>query len=113
MNVSFSGFNEKSTTFICSQDVEAGKVVKVTENGTVSLCANGDGFCGVATDVRGDCATVQLVGYIRMPYSGSAPALGYTGLVADGNGGITGGDDGKTYLVTDIDKTDNTIGFML
>jgi len=113
MNVSFSGFNEKSTTFICAENVEAGKVVKVSENGTVSLCANGDGFCGVATDVRGDCATVQLVGYIRMPYSDSAPSLGYTGLVADGNGGVTASENGKTYLVTDIDQTDNTIGFML
>ena len=113
MNVSFSGFNEKSTTFICSQDVEAGKVVKVTENGTVSSCENGDDFCGVVTDVRGDCATVQLTGYIRMPYSGSAPALGYTGLAADGNGGIVASENGKVYLVTDLDKTDNTIGFML
>lgn len=113
MNVSFSGFNEKSTTFICSQEVAAGKVVKVTENGTVSVCVNGDDFCGVATDVRGECATVQLTGYIRLPYSGSVPSLGYTSLVADGNGGITAADGAKTYLVTDIDKTDGTIGFML
>ena len=48
-----------------------------------------------------------------MPYSGSAPTLGYTGLVADGNGGVTASVDSKTYLVTDIDTTDNTIGFML
>ena len=113
MNVSFSGFNEKSTTFICAQDVVAGKVVKVTENGTVSICSNGDAFCGVVTDVRGDCATVQLTGYIRMPYSGTAPSLGYTALAADGNGAVKAGEDGRTYLVTDIDTTDSTIGFML
>ena len=113
MNVSFSGFNEKSATFICSEGVTAGKVVKVTENGTVSACASGDAFCGVVTDVRSDCATVQLTGYIRMPYSGSAPSLGYTALTADGNGAVTANADGKTYLVTDIDTTDSTIGFML
>lgn len=113
MNVSFSGFNEKSTTFNCTQDVVAGKAVKVTENGTVSLCTSGDAFCGVVTDVRGDCATVQLTGYIRMPYSGATPTLGYTALVADGNGAVTVSEGGKTYLVTDIDTTDSTIGFML
>ena len=113
MNISFAGFNENSVTFICSEDVVAGKVVKITDNGTVSDCADGDTFCGIATDVRSDCATVQLTGYTRLPYSGSAPSLGYTALVADGNGAVTAGEGGRTYLVTDVDTTDNTIGFML
>lgn len=113
MNVSFSGFNEKSTTFICAQDVTIGSVVKVTENGTVSPCVSGDVFCGVVTDVRSDCATVQLTGYIRMPYSGAAPSLGYTALAADGNGAVSSNENGKIYLITDIDTTDNTVGFML
>ncbi len=113
MNVSFSGFNEKSTTFIIAESVTVGSVVKIAENGTVAPCDNGDSFCGVATDVRSDCATVQLTGYIRLPYSGTAPSLGYTTLVADGNGTVTSGEGGKTYLVTDIDKTDSTVGFML
>lgn len=113
MNVSFSGFNENSTTFNCAQNVEAGKAVKVSENGTVALCTSGDVFCGVATDVRGECATVQLTGYIRMPYTGTAPALGYTALASDGNGGVAQGEGGKLCLVTDVDTTDNTVGFML
>ena len=113
MNISFTGFNENSVTFICSEDVTTGKVVKVTDNGTVSVCANGDIFCGIATDVRSDCATVQLTGYTRISYSGSAPSLGYTALVADGNGAVTANDNGKVYLVTDVDTTDNTVGFML
>ncbi|MBR5773893.1 MAG: hypothetical protein IKY44_03475 [Clostridia bacterium] len=113
MNVSFSGFNEKSATFNCAQDVEAGKAVKVSANGTVSACKNGDVFCGVATSVRGECAAVQLAGYIRMPYSGSAPALGYTALAANGNGGVAVNEGGRSCLVTDVDTTDGTVGFML
>lgn len=113
MNISFSGFNENSVTFICSDDVAANKTVKVTDNGTVSVCASGDAFCGVATDVRNDCATVQLTGYVRLPYSGTAPTLGYTALVSDGNGAVTAGEGGRTYLITDVDTTDNTVGFML
>lgn len=113
MNVSFSGFNEKSITFNCTEYVETGAAVKVSENGTVVPCANGDVFCGIVTDVRSDCATVQLEGYIRTPYSGSAPALGYTALTADGNGGVCANDDGRSYLVTDVDTTDGTVGFML
>lgn len=113
MNISFSGFNENSVTFIRSQDVTAGKAVKVTDNGTVSVCENGDIFCGVATDVRNDCATVQLTGYVRLPYSGSAPSLGYTALTSDGNGAVTADENGRTYLVTDIDTTNTTVGFML
>ena len=113
MNVSFSGFNENSITFICTDDVAAGKAVKISANGTVSACASGDIFCGIATDVRSDCATVQLAGYVRMPFSGTAPALGYTHLACDGNGAVTASENGRAYLVTDIDTTDNTVGFML
>ena len=113
MNVSFSGFNEKSTTFNCTENIEAGKAVKISANGTVAACANGDIFCGIVTDVRGGCATVQLTGYVRTAYSGAAPALGYTALASDGNGCVTSSESGRSYLVTDVDSTDNTVGFML
>ena len=113
MNVSFSGFNEKSITFTADESVTCGAPVKVSDNGTVTACADGDNFCGVVTDVRSGYATVQMSGYVKMNYSGSVPALGYTSLAAGASGTVCASEDGRVHLVTDIDKTASTVGFML
>lgn len=113
MNVSFFGFNESSITFEADDSVVIGAPVKVIDNGVVTACADGDTFCGIATDVRSGYATVQMTGYVKMTYSGEAPALGYTTIVAGAGCAVRDGEDGKLCLVTDIDKTASTVGFML
>ena len=113
MNVSFFGFNESSITFTADESVISGAPVKVSDNGTVTACAVNDDFCGVATDVRGGCATVQMSGYVKMNYSGNAPSLGYTGLAAGADGTVCANEGGRVHLVTDLDKTTSTVGFML
>ncbi|MBR5272482.1 MAG: hypothetical protein IKU25_03695 [Clostridia bacterium] len=113
MNVSFSGFNEKSITFEANDSVKIGAPVKVSANGTVSACGQGDVFCGVATDVRGGYATVQTSGYVKIKYSADAPTLGYTTLVAGSDGSVSVDESGRTYLVTYVDTTESTVGFML
>ena len=113
MTVSFNGFNEKAVTFLCGDGVEAGGTVVVSDNGTVSAAEEGDILCGVVSAVDGDCASVQLTGYVRLPYSSTAPEAGYNTLSCDGNGGVCVDEDGKSYLVIDVDTTDTTVGFIL
>jgi len=102
MKVCFEDIGHISATF-AAESGESGKVCKVCGNGAVALCADGEAFCGVMESVRKGFAGVQLHGFVTLPYTGTAPALGYQALVADANGGIkTGGT--KEYLVVCVDE---------
>ena len=48
-----------------------------------------------------------------MPAEGAAPALGWSGLSADGEGGVQADADGSTHLVVDVDTTAKTVTFVL
>ncbi len=52
-------------------------------------------------------------GFVKTPYSGTAPALGYTALAADGNGGVKAASSGPLRLVLELDTTKKTVGFCL
>lgn len=106
MNVAFHGIGQTMATFRVEEALEKEQVVKVTENGTVGPCREGEAFCGVALPGRGDLAAVVLRGFVTLPYSGAAPALGRVTLAADGQGGVMAGDSGVSALVVEVD-TDN------
>ena len=86
MSISYEGIGEWCATFVCGA-VSEGDIVKVSANGTVGKCTAGDGFCGVVRAVAhdGKACTVQLGGLASVKYSGTAPAVGYAELVADGS----------------------------
>lgn len=48
-----------------------------------------------------------------VPEAGAAPAVGWSGLSADGEGGVQADVDGSTYLVVDVDTTAKTVTFVL
>ena len=86
MSISYEGIGEWCATFVCGA-VSEGDIVKVSANGTVGKCTAGDGFCGV---VRG-----------------TAPAVGYAELMADGSGGVSKpgeNQSGSSYLVLSVDS---------
>ncbi len=112
MNTSLGGFNSKIATFASSEP--KGTVVSMSGNMAVSKAAAGAAFCGVCVDSRGGFASVLLSGYCKLPYSGTAPSVGYVMLAADGNGGVkTVTSGGRTLLVTDVDTADATVGVIL
>mgnify|MGYP001539022846 CR=1 FL=1 len=104
--------------FACD-DLAEGELVKVSANGTVAACAAGDDFCGMVLSVGrgGDACAVALGGMVTagytVPAEGAAPALGWSGLSADGEGGVQADADGSTYLVVDVDTTAKTVTFVL
>ena len=63
--ISFEGIGQQVATFEAAAGVTAGHVVKMSDNGKVSKCSEGDDFCGVVLNVRGGCAGVQLRGFVR------------------------------------------------
>ena len=61
-------------------------------------------------------AAVQLRGYVQAAYTGTAPALGFASLVADGSGGLRvagTGETGRNCLVVSVDTTGKTMGLFL
>ena len=86
-NFSFEDIGAVTATFATGEGVKGGQVVKVTGNGTVGPCEDGDAFCGVALEPRKGGCGVQVKGFAAVPATGTL-ALGWTGLVADGKGGV-------------------------
>lgn len=101
MKVSFEGIGELTATFEAAE-AAPGDLVKLSGNGQVSTCADGDAPVGVVKNVWGGVASVQLRGYVRVPCDEGFSTLGIkavsvkSGKLADAEEG------GRTVLVTDI-----------
>lgn len=108
MNVSFQEIGQVCATFL-DAGVSEGQVCKVSAAGTVRPCATGDRFCGAVLSRRGGYAGVALAGFVQVPYTGTAPAVGYAGLSADGSGGVKADAAGQSYLVVEADTAAKTV----
>ena len=108
MKVCFEEIGHMSATF-AAQSGQYGQVCKVSGNGTVAPCADGDQFCGVMEGIRGGFGAVQLHGFATLGYTGTAPSLGYVNLVANGTGGVKVGSAGKARLVVSVDTGSNSV----
>ena len=115
MKVSFEGIGENVVTFYNSKSAAAvaGAPVKMSGNGEVSLCADGDRFFGAALACDADFAAIQTDGYIELSYTGAAPTIGFAKLVSNGAGGVNTAEAGGEFMVVDVDTVSKTIGFML
>ena len=112
--ITFDSIREDLVTFTAASGLTAGKPCKISANGTVSACSEDDAFCGVAKQVRGGLAGVQMHGYVELAYTGTtAPTVGWCGLSADGAGGVQKDADGRAYLVAKVDTTAGTVGLFL
>ena len=119
MAISFEAIAERYVTFLAGNTAAEGKLCKITANGTVGACAGGDDFCGVITQVRNGAASVLMGGFVKLPYTGAAPALGFTALVADGASGVRvpaaatetkPAETGRSHLVVNVDTANKTVG---
>lgn len=112
MSVSFEGVGQVCATFLGGKLTE-GQVVKLTGSGTVGACAAGDSFIGAAICCKDDACTVQVGGFVSVGYSGTAPAVGWSALAADGKGGVKSASGGAVRLVVDVDTTAKLVTVML
>ena len=109
----YKGFNENICTFAISGNIIAGQPVVICDNCTVRAAADGEDFCGIVSNTRNGAASVQLTGYVELPYSGEAPAVGKATFVADGNGGVKVGTSGSQLLVVAVDTASAKVGVIL
>ena len=105
MNVSFEEIGRLAVTF-GQEGCVAGQICKVSANGKVAPCADGDKLCGIVEHVRGNHAAVQVAGFAEVSITG-AVSVGYVNLCADGMGGVKTG-EGREYLVVSVDSSAKT-----
>ena len=65
--VSFEDIGMVTATFTAREDVKSGQVVKITGNGEVGACADGDAFCGLALSVRSGFAGAVSYTHLTLP----------------------------------------------
>ena len=111
MNVSFNGFGENVLTFETQGTITAQAPVMVTDKrkgqrGKRRVLRN-------LHHVRNGYAAVQLKGYVRVPYSGTAPTVGFVKLKASDGKAVVDASNGREYLVIDVDTTAGTAGIIL
>lgn len=109
MKISFEGIGQIVATFAMASGVEAGMAVAVTADGTVGKGTAGAAPCGVVLAAREDSCAVQVGGFVRVAYTGTAPTVGYGTIGLDGNGGIkTVSTGGLTCLIAQVDTDGKT-----
>ena len=105
--ISYEGIGEVAVTVGMTDEVKAGMVVRMQENETVCPCADGELFCGVAMKQGGSFGTMQVKGFVCVPYSGEI-TLGWAELVANGIGGVRVGANGVRVMVAHVDTAEHT-----
>ena len=115
MKVSFEGIGESVVTFYNSATsaATAGAPVKMSGNGEVSACVDGNRFFGYALSCDADFAAIQTSGYIELGYTGTAPAVGFVKMAANGAGGVKAAETGGEFLVVNVDTANKILGLML
>lgn len=115
MKVSFEGIGESVATFYvkAEETVAGGQPVKLSGNGEICGCGDGERFFGMALAGDGDFAAVQMAGFAEFAYSGVKPDAGFVKLVANGSGGVKIGEAGGEYLVIEVDEANGVLGLVL
>ena len=116
MSISFKGYGENALTFN-AELTKAGVPVVINGNYMVSTAAAENDFVGITYSANGEYASVIVDGYVEATYTGNAPALGYSYIVANGSGGVKVPASGTTskhiVRVIKIDPDNKIVGFIL
>lgn len=108
MNISYEGIGHLSVTFP-TDNCAAGQVCGLNGEGKVCACPDGGKVLGLVESVNGNAAGVQIAGFAKVAYSGTAPAMGNTKLSADGLGGMKEDAAGNTYWIVNVDTVNKTV----
>ena len=114
MNISLNGYGTGYVTLEAAEGLTEGVMAKISANHTAAAAGDGEAFIGPVLSVRDGLALVQLSGICTVPYTGTAPTLGYDMLAAGASGGIrTTETGGRTVLVTAVDASAMTAEILL
>ncbi len=113
---SYNGIGEVAATFV-DHGVDVGCVVVISDNNTVEWAESGKVFHGYCLWQKNGVATIQVRGFVTLPYSGAtAPTVGYCELVTDDSGYVkaqSAVEGNVSRLVVAVDTTEKTVTFLL
>ena len=112
MKITYEGIGYLGVTMPMGNCVQ-GQVCTINSAGQAVVCADGGVFFGVVDHVENGMAAVQMEGFVKLSYSGTAPNHGYVGLVSDGNGGVKVDASADKRLVVAVDLVSKTVVFKL
>lgn len=98
---------------VYTEDTSLGKAVSLVDSGVMIPGESGGEFHGVCIHVKNSLGTVAVSGAVTVPYTGTAPSVGYGALVCDGSGGVMTGTSVVERLVLHVDTDNKTVTFML
>ena len=113
MNISYQDIAQVCASFQAGTGLSEGKLCKVTANGTVGSCTNGDVFHGVTGKVHNGMAAVTLRGFVTVKYAGTAPAVGECALAAASAYEVQIADGGRSCLVVNVDTANQEVTILL
>lgn len=113
---SYQGIGELAIA-VYDNGMNIGSVARIGKNDTGYWCKSGEVFHGVCLWHKDNTATLQVKGFVTVPYSGTtAPTVGYCEMVADGNGCVKVASDvagNVKRLVVAVDTTAQKVTFLL
>ena len=114
MSIFLNGIDAKYITMEAGNKLTPGKVCYTTKNCTADDAPEDESFLGVTKAIRGDLATVQIAGYVTLPYTGKMYAPGFQHICADAKGGVKLAElGGREHLIVEIDEQAGTVGLFL
>lgn len=114
MKVGFDGLLRTEATFEAVNPLFEGTLIKVTGDG-VAAKSVGEKFSGIVTKDENSFVSVQLKGYMEVPYEGTAPTYGITQLKSGTNADTvqTAASGGVEVTVVYVDTENSVVGFIL
>lgn len=114
MVVSNDSIGQLCITAQVSEETPVMSVCRYDDPNYIVPCDEDEDIEGVLIARRGDRGTLQVRGFVTLPYIGQTPCVGLCPLVTGESGNTVKTVQGKReYLVTDIDTVAKTVTFML
>lgn len=113
MAISFDSIGQECVTATSTSTISANTPCKFLASKHVGACADGNAIHGICIRQEGSLVTLQIKGFVTLPYSGSAPTVGFCSLAAAASGKVKKLENAKEYLVVDVNTTNSTVTFLL
>lgn len=113
MAISYDSIGQECVTVRSSNHISVGAPCKFTTSNFVSACSDGNAFHGIVMSQNDDFITLAVHGFVTVPYSGTAPTVGYCPLAAAAAGKVKKLEGAKEHLVVSVDTTMSTVTFLL
>lgn len=111
--VSMEGIGNQNITFCFDAAPKVGYPCAMASNYRICDAAADAAFFGVTQRLYNGYASVQTAGYVELPYTGTAPTVGWATLAADGSGAVKTAETGNRCLIVMVDKTNSKVGLFL